>query len=94
MENNYELKTIIEDHSSTITALKFAYEKGMKASRRLKLISCGADKAIIWRNVESEEEGLIKQQCKEFCKNKIFSMDIAEETGYIVTGHDKLLSLW
>lgn len=28
------------------------------------------------------------------CKGRVFSMDVAEQAQYMVTGHDKLLTLW
>ena len=42
---------ILEDHSSTITSVKFAMEEGRKNQKRMKLLSCGADKQIILRNI-------------------------------------------
>lgn len=50
--DKYENVTILEDHSSTITSLKFAEEKSTKGQKRLKLISCGADKQIVLRNID------------------------------------------
>jgi hypothetical protein len=37
---------------------------------------------------------LIKVTKQESCKGKVFSMDVAEQAQYMVTGHDKSLSLW
>lgn len=99
---------ILEDHSSTITALRFAEEFSVKGQKRLKLLSCGADKQIVLRNVDlgvvrqndvkrlkqMPVEDFIVVQKKEQCKHKTFSMDVAPQAGYIVTGHDKLLQLW
>ena len=48
----YENLTILEDHSSTITSLRFAEEKSTKGQKRLKLISTGADKLIVIRNID------------------------------------------
>lgn len=42
--SRYDNVAILEDHSSTLTTLKFAEEHSVKGQRRLKLISCGADK--------------------------------------------------
>lgn len=41
-DNTYENITILDDHSSTITSLKFAEERAQ--SKKIKLISGGADK--------------------------------------------------
>ena len=45
--NKYENISIIEDHSSTITSLRFTEEKGHNSQKRIKMITCGADKTII-----------------------------------------------
>ena len=37
---------------------------------------------------------LFQQVNTEVCKDKILSMDVAREAQYLVTGHDKSLSLW
>jgi hypothetical protein len=42
--DRYENVTILEDHSSTITSIKFTEELSVKGQKRMKLISCGADK--------------------------------------------------
>jgi WD40 repeat protein len=46
-DNKYEMIAIIEDHSGTITSLKFAEEKGHNSQKRIILITCGADKSIV-----------------------------------------------
>jgi WD40 repeat protein len=50
--DKYENVTILEDHSSTITAVKFSEERSVKGQKRLKLISCGADKQLVFRNID------------------------------------------
>ena len=42
----------------------------------------------------SDPASLFMQVNTEICKDKILSMDIAREAQYLVTGHDKSLSLW
>ena len=42
----------------------------------------------------SESNDLFKHVNTEICKDKILSMDVAHEAQYLVTGHDKSLSLW
>ena len=72
------------------------------------MITCGADKQIVFRNInldvvgnssaeqlsETSSEEFIQMQKKEQCKNKVFAMDISQNSGYAVTGHDKLVSVW
>ena len=89
-EDSYENVTILEDHSSSITSVRFEMEKGLKDQKRLKLITCGADKQIVYRNmnldvigsynakdlVSMNSDEFSSVQKKELCKNRIFSMDI------------------
>ncbi|CAG8514111.1 17328_t:CDS:10 [Acaulospora morrowiae] len=46
INNNYHLIQTLDDHSSSITAIKFTSDGG-------RLISCGADKSIIFRSRQS-----------------------------------------
>ncbi|CAG8504609.1 8721_t:CDS:10, partial [Scutellospora calospora] len=46
VNNNFQLVQTLDDHSSSITAIKFTNDGG-------KLISCGADKSIIFRSRQS-----------------------------------------
>lgn len=46
---------ILDDHSSTITAVRFFEEKGVAANKsRVKMISSGADKQLIVRSINSQ----------------------------------------
>ena len=42
----------------------------------------------------NDPNSLFKHVNTELCKDKILSMDVANEAQYLVTGHDKSLSLW
>lgn len=66
----------LEGHSSSIVSVKFAFDPDEKdESKRLKLITCGADKATIFRKVE--EPTNITTYHKEVTKNnKVVSMEI------------------
>ncbi|KAI8139945.1 WD40-repeat-containing domain protein [Fennellomyces sp. T-0311] len=48
INSGFQLVQTLDDHSSSITAVKFS-----KNAKRL--ISCGADKGVIFRNIESNE---------------------------------------
>ncbi|KAK3832326.1 MAG: quinon protein alcohol dehydrogenase-like superfamily, partial [Linnemannia gamsii] len=52
--NNYALVQTLADHSSSITCIKFAADGS-------RMMSCGADKSIIFRNCHKSEEGLLYQ---------------------------------
>jgi len=49
--SGYEPSNILDNHTSTVTALRFAYEAGEKGQKRLQLVSGGADKQLIWRKM-------------------------------------------
>ena len=42
----------------------------------------------------SDPSNLFKHANTEVCKDKVLSMDIAKDAQYLVTGHDKSLTLW
>ena len=52
VEQNYGLIQTLNDHSSSITAVKFT-----TTSDRLRMISCGADKSILLRNAVTVSNG-------------------------------------
>ena len=43
---------------------------------------------------QSPENAMFKLAKTEICKDKILSMDVASQAQYLITGHDKSLSLW
>ena len=45
-EQQYGLLQTLSDHSSSITAVKFTETDGM-----MKMLTCGADKSILFRNL-------------------------------------------
>lgn len=71
-------------------------------------MTCGADKTIVqrtinpealldpnWkRNIMNNIDDVMPISRREVTKNKIFSMDIANYSQYVATGHDKLIQLW
>ena len=42
----------------------------------------------------SDPSNLFKHANTEMCKDKVLSMDVAKDAQYLVTGHDKSLTLW
>lgn len=45
VEQNYKLLQTLDDHSSSITAVRFT-----QTEKQLKMLSCGADKSLLFRN--------------------------------------------
>ncbi|XP_068561178.1 WD repeat-containing protein 62 isoform X3 [Cebidichthys violaceus] len=52
LEKNYSLHQTLNDHSASITAVKFSGE-----SPEVRMISCGADKSIYFQSAEQTVEG-------------------------------------
>ncbi|XP_058490411.1 WD repeat-containing protein 62 isoform X3 [Solea solea] len=73
LENNYSLEQTLNDHSASITAVKFTGE-----SPEVRMVSCGADKSIYFQTAEQQVvEGL------SFCrshhvveKTALYDMDL------------------
>ena len=74
------------------------------------MISSSADKNLICKNLDLErfqmfsndlatagedyDNPLFKLSKSQICKDKILSLDVASKAQYLITGHDKSLSLW
>lgn len=53
----YKNVNTLEGHSSSIVSVKYAFDPDeTDEAKRLKLLSCGCDKTIIYRGVESATE--------------------------------------
>ncbi|XP_044209771.1 WD repeat-containing protein 62 isoform X2 [Thunnus albacares] len=72
LEKNYSLEQTLNDHSASITAVKFTGE-----SPEVRMVSCGADKSIYFQTAEQTAEGL------SFCrshhiveKTMLYDMDL------------------
>lgn len=91
----FVLLQTLEDHSSTVTAIKFA-DGGSK------LISCGADKSVVFRTVQNVIAELIKEESLSFLpyritpmKSTIFDMAIANESRKVFTvSQDKRITIF
>lgn len=80
----------LEGHSSSIISVRFAFDPDEKdESKRLKLLTCGADKTIIYRNVENPKS--ISIYHKEVLKTKMVAMEV--QGTKVVSGHDKLVTV-
>lgn len=90
-DNSYEYIDTLEGHSSSIVKIRFAFDKSEPdESKRLKLITAGADKTILFRKVENYKDISIFH--KEVLKNnKIASMDV--QNNKLVCGHDKMVTV-
>ena len=88
--DSYAKVNQLEGHSSSIISVKFSFDpEEQEEAKRLKLLTWGADKTIVYRNIESPD--IISIYHKEVPKNKIVVME-AQGTK-VLTGHDKLVSV-
>ncbi|VDI44020.1 Hypothetical predicted protein, partial [Mytilus galloprovincialis] len=51
VEQNYKLLQTLDDHSSSITAVRFT-----QTEKQLKMLSCGADKSLLFRNAHMDPD--------------------------------------
>ncbi|KAL0610184.1 WD repeat-containing protein 62, partial [Plecturocebus cupreus] len=78
VEKNYNLEQTLDDHSSSITAIKFA------GNRDLQMISCGADKSIYFRSAQRGSDGLHFVRTHHVAeKTTLYDMDIDITQKYV-----------
>ena len=54
VKKDYQLVATLDDHSAAITAVRFTFSS---VTSNLQLISCGADKSLIFRSISKNENG-------------------------------------
>ncbi|XP_059940782.1 WD repeat-containing protein 62 isoform X5 [Mesoplodon densirostris] len=78
VEKNYSLEQTLDDHSSSITAIKFA------GHRDIQMISCGADKSIYFRSAQRASDGLHFVRTHHVAeKTTLYDMDIDITQKYV-----------
>ncbi|XP_029416955.1 WD repeat-containing protein 62 isoform X2 [Nannospalax galili] len=78
VEKNYNLEQTLDDHSSSITAIKFA------GTRDIQMISCGADKSIYFRSAQQTLDGLHFVRTHHVAeKTTLYDMDIDITQKYV-----------
>lgn len=89
----YELASTLDDHSSSITKVKFVTND---ATGDVSLLSCSADKSLVFRSLAASEEsaGLaVDRYCNSQASGTIYDMDVDTRTNSVVfSGKDKKLS--
>ncbi|CAG8496566.1 11199_t:CDS:10 [Acaulospora colombiana] len=79
INNNYQLIQTLDDHSSSITAIKFTNDGG-------RLISCGADKSIIFRSRQNTNNSSFYVTYHNISgRATVFDMDIDISNRYVST---------
>lgn len=86
---NFDVIETLDDHSASITAAKFACNGS-------KLLSCSADKSVVFRNIEATSAGVKSTRYHQemACRGTVYDMDVDPSNKLAVTvGQDKKLNL-
>ncbi|XP_046712603.1 mitogen-activated protein kinase-binding protein 1 isoform X3 [Silurus meridionalis] len=78
----YGLVQTLDEHSSSITAVRFAANDG-----KIRMISCGADKSIYFRTAHKTDEGIMFTRTHHIVrKTTLYDMDIDPLHKYAAVG--------
>ncbi|XP_060790380.1 mitogen-activated protein kinase-binding protein 1 isoform X2 [Neoarius graeffei] len=78
----YGLVQTLDEHSSSITAVRFAANDG-----KIRMISCGADKSIYFRTAHKTDEGILFTRTHHIVrKTTLYDMDIDPLRKYAAIG--------
>ncbi|KAI4885411.1 hypothetical protein NFI96_018041 [Prochilodus magdalenae] len=82
VEEDYRLLQTLDEHSSSITAVRFTANEG-----KVRLISCGADKSLYFRTAHRTFRG-IKFKCTHHVvrKSTLYDMDVDPTCKYAAVG--------
>ncbi|NWU27521.1 MABP1 protein, partial [Dyaphorophyia castanea] len=79
---DYSLQQTLDEHSSSITAVKFAANDG-----KVRMISCGADKSIYFRTAQKTGEGVQFTRTHHIVrKTTLYDMDVDPSWKYAAIG--------
>jgi WD40 repeat protein len=88
---NYDVVETLDDHSASITAVRFA-------SHGSKLLSCSADKSVVFRNLFPGPSGDIKSSRyhqEVASRGTLYDLDVDPGNKLVVTaGQEKRLTLY
>ncbi|KAM4640954.1 WD repeat-containing protein 62-like [Discoglossus pictus] len=91
VDNGYSLQQTLDDHSSSITAVKFAGDH-----EQMHMISCGADKSIYFRTAQMLTEGIYFPRMHHVVeKTTLYDMDVdLTQKSVAVACQDKNIRLY
>ncbi|KAG2388159.1 hypothetical protein C9374_001009 [Naegleria lovaniensis] len=88
----FKLVTSLDDHTASVTSVKFTTDRNGDRY----LVSCSADKSIVFRKIEMDPHGEYTfkryQNCQ--CNGTIFDLDINHNNDIVTVGQDKKLNVW
>ncbi|XP_023335709.1 mitogen-activated protein kinase-binding protein 1 isoform X3 [Eurytemora carolleeae] len=81
---NYSFLSTLDDHSSSITAVRFLPNQGQEG---IQMVSCGADKSIIFRDVNTEDsQGISLNRVNHIVgKTTLYDMELDRSGKHILT---------
>uniref|UniRef100_A0A3Q1IIS0 Mitogen-activated protein kinase binding protein 1 n=1 Tax=Anabas testudineus TaxID=64144 RepID=A0A3Q1IIS0_ANATE len=80
--SEYRLVQTLDEHSSSITAVRFAANEG-----KVRMISCGADKSVYFRTAQQEDQGLEFTRTHHVVrKTTLYDMDVEPTRKYAAVG--------
>eukprot|EP00092_Neocalanus_flemingeri_P017101 GFUD01018496.1.p1 GENE.GFUD01018496.1~~GFUD01018496.1.p1 ORF type:complete len:1358 (+),score=414.33 GFUD01018496.1:48-4121(+) len=83
VKKNYEFLSTLDDHSSSITAVRFLPTDDEGG---LQMVSCGADKSIIFRNVKTDKDGISLPRANHIVgKTTLYDMEVDRAGKQILT---------
>ncbi|XP_053545590.1 LOW QUALITY PROTEIN: WD repeat-containing protein 62-like [Bombina bombina] len=90
-DNNYSVMQSLDDHSSSISSVKFAGDV-----EQMHLISCGVDKSIYFRTAQKHEEGIQFLRMHHVVeKTTLYDMDVdVTQKTVAVACQDKTIRLY
>ncbi|KAL5008973.1 hypothetical protein ScPMuIL_014554 [Solemya velum] len=80
VEQNYGLLQTLDDHSSSITAVKF-----VDNDEQLKMLSCGADKSVLFRNAQLTPDFQFGLSQHLVGKTTLYDMDVDPTQKFVIT---------
>ncbi|GLJ41959.1 hypothetical protein SUGI_0868700 [Cryptomeria japonica] len=89
VNRNFDVIETLDDHSASITAVKFACNGS-------KLLSCSADKSVVFRNIVTTESGCKSTRYHQEVASHgtVYDMEIEPENNYVLTvGQDKKIKV-
>uniref|UniRef100_A0A667WXL1 WD repeat domain 62 n=1 Tax=Myripristis murdjan TaxID=586833 RepID=A0A667WXL1_9TELE len=91
LQRSYSLQQTLNDHSASITAVKFTGE-----SPAVHMVSCGADKSIYFRSAEQTAEGLVFSRSHHVVeKATLYDMDLdASRTHAAIACQDRNIRVY
>ncbi|EFC42696.1 predicted protein [Naegleria gruberi] len=87
----FKLVTSLDDHTASVTSVRFTKDENFRY-----LISCSADKSIVFRKIERDPNGeyTFRRYQNSQSNGTIFDLDVSKTNEIVSVGQDKKISVW